>query len=90
MELINTNIKCTLIFPGGTQTEFFEVIENPGNRDVKLYGSVQTAEQVAAEILKAIQNRQTEVITQRLVRLQILLNAFSPDLADWVVSRYKK
>lgn len=90
MELVNTNIKCTLIFPGGTQTEFFEVIENPGNRDVKLYGSVQTADQVAAEILNAIQNPRTEVITQRLGRLQILLNAFSPDLADWLVGKYKK
>jgi short-subunit dehydrogenase len=89
MELINTNIKCTLIFPGGTQTEFFEVIENPGNRDVRLYGSVQTAEQVAAEILDAIQNPRTEVITQRLGRLQILLNAISPDLADWIVKRRK-
>lgn len=90
MELINTNIKCTLIFPGGTQTEFFEVIENPGKRDVRLYGSVQSAEQVAAEILDAIQNPRTEVITQRLGRLQILLNAFSPDLADWLVGKYKK
>jgi short-subunit dehydrogenase len=90
MELKNTNIQCTLIFPGGTQTEFFEVIENPGNRDVKLHGSVQTADQVAAEILKAIENPRTEVITQRLGRLQILLNAFSPDLADWLVAKYKK
>jgi short-subunit dehydrogenase len=89
MELINTNIKCTLIFPGGTQTEFFEVIENPGNRDVRLYGSVQTAEQVAAEILNAIQNPRTEVITQRLGRIQILLNSISPDLADWIVKRRK-
>jgi short-subunit dehydrogenase len=90
MELINTNIKCTLIFPGGTQTEFFEVIDNPGNRDVKLYGSVQTAEQVAEEILDAIKNPRKEVITQRLGRFQILLNAFSPDLADWLVGKYKK
>ncbi|HEY7162543.1 MAG TPA: SDR family oxidoreductase [Acidobacteriota bacterium] len=90
MELINTKIKCTLVFPGGTQTEFFDVIENPGNRDVKLYGSVQTADQVAEEILDAIKNPRTEVITQRLGRLQILLNAFSPDLADWMVGKYKK
>jgi NADP-dependent 3-hydroxy acid dehydrogenase YdfG len=90
MELKDTNIKCTLIFPGGTQTEFFEVIENPGQRDVKLYGSVQTAEQVAAEILNAIENPRSEVITQRLGRLQLLLNALSPNLADWLVSRYKK
>jgi short-subunit dehydrogenase len=90
MELINTNIKCTLIFPGGTQTEFFEVIENPGKRDVRLYGSVQSAEQVAAEILNAIRNPRTEVITQRLGRLQILLNALSPDFADWIVGKYKK
>ena len=90
MELTNTNIKCTLIFPGGTQTEFFEVIENPAQRDVRLYGSIQTAEQVAAEILKAIENPRSEVITQRLGRLQLLLNAFSPDLADWLVGKYKK
>jgi uncharacterized protein len=90
MELKNTNIKCTLIFPGATQTEFFEVIENPGKRDVRLYGSVQSAEQVAEEILNAIQNPRTEVISQRLGRIQILLNAFSPDFADWLVGKYKK
>jgi short-subunit dehydrogenase len=90
MELINTNIHCTLIFPGGTETEFFDVIDNPGNRDVKLYGPVQTADQVANEILKAIENPRTEVITQSLGRLQIILNAVSPDLADWLVKRRKK
>jgi hypothetical protein len=56
---------------------------------VKLYGSVQTAEQVAAGILKAIENPRTEVITQRLGRLQILLNSLSPDFADWLVKRRK-
>jgi short-subunit dehydrogenase len=90
MELINTNIRCTLIFPGGTETEFFEALENPGNRDVKLYGAVQTAEEVAEAILKAIEKPQTEVITQKLGRLQIVLNAISPDFADWLVKKRKK
>jgi len=90
MELLNTNIKCTLIFPGATETEFFQVIENPRNRDVRLYGPVQKAEQVAEEILDAIEKPRTEVITQRFGRIQILLNAFSPDFADWLVSRTVK
>ena len=67
-----------MIFPGGTNTEFFQVIENPGNRDVKLYGAVQSAEEVADEILNAIEKPRTEVITQRFGRLQILLNAIIP------------
>jgi short-subunit dehydrogenase len=90
MELVDSSIRCTLIFPGGTETEFFEAIDNPGNRDVKLYGPVQTAEQVANEILKAIERPRTEVITQSLGRLQIILNAVSPDLADWLVKKRKK
>ncbi len=90
MELLHTNIKCTLIFPGATETEFFQVIENPGKRDARLYGAVQSAEQVAAEILNAIEKPRTEVVTQRFGRLQILLNAFSPDFTDWLVSRTVK
>ena len=89
MELMGTKIHCSLIFPGGTNTEFFQVIDNPGNRDVKLHGAVQSAEEVANEILKAIEKPRTEVITQPLGRLQIILNAISPDFADWLVRKRK-
>jgi short-subunit dehydrogenase len=90
MELRNTDIQCTLIFPGGTETEFFQAIENPENRDVKLYGAVQSAEEVADEILRAVEKPRTEVITQRFGRLQIILNAISPNFADWLVKKRKK
>ena len=78
MELMGTKIHCSLIFPGGTNTEFFQVIDNPGNRDVKLYGAVQSAEEVANEILKAIEKPRTEVITQPLGRLTNITKCYFP------------
>jgi short-subunit dehydrogenase len=90
MELMGTNIKCTLIFPGATESEFLEAMENPGGREKKFYGTIQKAEQVADAILNSIGDSKPEIITQKLGRLQLLVQAFSPSLADWLASRRKR
>jgi hypothetical protein len=90
MELRNTPLHCTVICPAATETEFIFAIENPGKRNVKNTGPIQTAGQVAEVIVKSIRKPSAEVMTQRLTRLLVLANAFSPGLVDWVVAKMKK
>jgi len=79
-----------LIFPGATETELFEVIENPKNRKIQSYGPLQSASQVAGAVIQAIRKPAVEIITQRHGRLQNILHASSPALADWLVRKTVK
>lgn len=90
MELRNTPLRCTVICPSATQTEFIAAIENPGKRNVRNTGPIQTAGQVARMIVKSIRKPSAEVMTQPLTRLLVLANAFSPGMVDWAVAKMKK
>lgn len=85
MELMGSGIHCTIVYPGATETEFLSAMENPGNRETRYYGSMKQPEEVARAIIKAIYNPRIEVITQKFGRMQMILNAVSPGLADWLV-----
>lgn len=90
MELKGSRIYSTLVFPGSTNTEFVEAMENPSGRDVRYFGGIKTPDIVARAIANAIEKPAVEVITQRLGRIHILVNALSPSLADWLVMRTTK
>jgi len=90
METAGSGILTTLIFPGATETEFFDVIENPKNRKIRFYGSLQSSSQVAGAVVQAIRKPKVEIITQPLGRLQTILHASSPGLADWLVRKTVK
>ncbi len=90
MELSGTGILTTLIFPGATETEFFDVIENPKNRKIRYYGPLQSPAQVAGAVVQAIRKPAIEIITQRMGRLQNIIHATSPRLADWLVRKTVK
>jgi short-subunit dehydrogenase len=85
MELLGTPIHCTIVFPGSTNTEFYQKIENPGNREIRYYGPVQSATKIAEAIVRCIEKPRAEVITQRMGRLQLALQAISPAFVDWLV-----
>jgi NAD(P)-dependent dehydrogenase (short-subunit alcohol dehydrogenase family) len=86
MELLGTNIRSTIVYPGATETDFTSAMENPGKRDLKYYGPVQQPDAVARAIVKAVYNPKIEVITQKYGRIQMILNAVSPGFVDWLVS----
>lgn len=90
MELIGTGIRCTIVYPGATETEFLSAMENPGGRETRFYGAVSRPEDTAEAILKAVRNPRIEVITQKFGRLQMILNAVSPGLVDWLVRKTVK
>jgi NADP-dependent 3-hydroxy acid dehydrogenase YdfG len=85
MELAGSNIHTTLIFPGATDTDFFTAMENPGKRDTRWYGPMQKPDQVAEVIVHAIEKPSSEVLSQKIGRLQLMLHATSPAFTDWLV-----
>jgi short-subunit dehydrogenase len=80
-------IHCTLILPGNTQTEFRDVMENPHQTQAPTHGAVQSAQDVAAAIIDAIEHPSARVITQEWGRMLLVLNALSPSFTDWLVTR---
>jgi short-subunit dehydrogenase len=90
MELRKFGIHCSLIYPGSTESEFIQAQENPAGRPVRRHGPVQTSEQVAKEILKAIRRPRAEIMTQSYGRLMTIMNSISPSLLDWVISKTVK
>ncbi len=80
-------IFCTTVYPGATETEFIQSSENPGHRHVRNYGPVQSAAEVARAIVHTIEHPAIEVITQKMGRTMLILNAISPALVDWLAER---
>jgi short-subunit dehydrogenase len=80
-------IHCTVIIPGATKTEFIEVMENPSRTEVRNYGAVQSAADVADAILHAMEHPSPRVLTQKWGRTLLLINAVSPSLTDWLIRK---
>jgi short-subunit dehydrogenase len=89
-ELSGTEIRCSVVYPGPTDTEFLYALENPGKRAVRYYGPVQTAEKVAAAVLKVIERPKAEVYTQGYGRAIVILNTLMPGFIDWIVRKRVK
>ncbi len=83
-------IASTLILPGATETEFIEATENPRDEKIEHSGFVQDAASVAQAIVRAIEHPSARVITQKLGRTLMVLNAFSPAWTDRVVRKIIK
>jgi NAD(P)-dependent dehydrogenase (short-subunit alcohol dehydrogenase family) len=91
VELRNTPIRCTTVYPGATSTEFRTAMENPLLKPAgSSTGPVQTSEQVAARIIHAIHKPSVEVVTFRPARLLFIANAILPGFVDWLSARVKK
>ncbi len=89
VELKNKKIAVTSVHPIGTSTEFGDVsAQLSGRRSTKIPGEiVQTAEQVAVAMRKAIEHPKPEVWPFRLARLGLGLAALLPRLTDRALSR---
>lgn len=83
-------IHCTTILPGATESEFLTAIENPKARHIDYSGKLRKASEVAVVILDAIEHPSARRITQQFGITLAVLNAFSPDLTDWLVEKLKK
>ncbi len=83
VELRGTGIHAISVHPIATSTEFGEVAlkESAGRKGAPI-GPVQTAEQVAEAMVRAVQKPRPEVHPYPLARGLVVLNAIAPSLAD--------
>jgi short-subunit dehydrogenase len=89
VELKSKQIAVSSVHPIGTATEFGEVSAHlSGRRSTKIPGEiVQTAEQVAVAMRKAIEHPKPEVWPFRLARLGLGFAALLPRLTDRVLGK---
>jgi short-subunit dehydrogenase len=85
-ELLGTGIRVSLVLPGATRTPFFDVAVRRTAHHVGLVGPVESAEQVAARIVRVIRRPGAEAIAQPLRRrLLLAFNLFAPAVVDRLV-----
>jgi short-subunit dehydrogenase len=88
VELRKSNIDVSIISPASTTTEFGEHVRHgDGTPGFKYTGPVQSAEEVAATIVRCIRNPKIEVFPSRFTRLLAWANALAPSLVDKVIAR---
>ena len=90
MELKNSPIHTTVVYPGATETEFVSVIENPSGREIRHPLKPQSAAQVAEAIIGIIHHPKPELILQSFGRIMSVLNSANPELVDWAVGNFMK
>lgn len=88
VELLGTGIDVSLVCPGATLTEFFEVAERRTAHHRGLVGPVETAEQVARRIVSVAKRPRAEVIVQPVRRkFFLVLNLLMPGFIDRLLVR---
>ena len=90
MELKNSPIHTTVVYPGATETEFVSVIENPSGREIRHPLKPQSAARVAEAIIGIIHHPKPELILQSFGRIMSVLNSANPELVDWAVGNFIK
>lgn len=84
LELEPLQIQVTCIYPGGTATEFFDVVADSSGADALAANTprtfVQTPQNVARRIIRTIHRPRPELWPSRLTRLGMILWTLSPRL----------
>jgi NADP-dependent 3-hydroxy acid dehydrogenase YdfG len=87
-ELLDTTVRVSAIYPVSTETEFRDVIAREQGYRVKGHGPRQSAEHVAASIVRCLKHPKPEVYPHWPSRLLVILNALAPRLSDYVIRRF--
>jgi short-subunit dehydrogenase len=89
IEVKRSNIDVSIISPAATRTEFGEHVRR-GNFTQRYnpVGGVQSAEEVAASIVRCIKDPKVEVFPNRLSRLLAWGNALVPSVVDKIMTRF--
>jgi NADP-dependent 3-hydroxy acid dehydrogenase YdfG len=87
-ELLDSTVRVSAVYPVSTETEFRDVIAREQGFRVKGHGPRQSAEHVAAAIVRCLKHPTPEVYPHWPSRLLVILNALAPRLADYVIRRF--
>ena len=88
-EFVGSDIHVSVVYPVSTDTEFFDVMSHETGSSVRRSaGPVQSAEQVANAIARAIKHPVPEVYPHTLSRGLAWLNTLAPGFCDRVVRKY--
>jgi NAD(P)-dependent dehydrogenase (short-subunit alcohol dehydrogenase family) len=91
VELRGTDIRAISVHPIATSTEFGDVaLRESGGRKGAPIGPVQTAEQVAEAMVRAVRSPRPEVHPYPMARALVILNALAPSLVDRWAGRAAK
>jgi short-subunit dehydrogenase len=89
VEIRDSGIQVSIINPAATRTEFGDSVRHGDvTAKFKAIGHVQSAEQVAAAIVRCIAKPKAEVYPYRISRLLVWANAVAPSLVDEFMTRF--
>jgi short-subunit dehydrogenase len=89
IELGNSNIHVSTVNPAATETEFGDRVRyGDVTEKFKNIGYVQSADAVAASIVRCIKEPKVEVYPNRLSRLLVWTNSLAPSLVDKVMTHF--
>ena len=87
-EFAGTDIHASVVLPVSTETEFRAAMARDYGHSVKGLGPKQSADTVAAAVLRCIRKPAAEVYPHRKSRALTVINAVAPGFADGLVGKY--
>jgi short-subunit dehydrogenase len=87
-ELAQLGIDVLLVSPGTTESEFYEHVINPDEKQPWPQQKAVPAESVARAVVRAMQTGKREIIPSARGRLLVWLNRIVPGLVDRLMRRY--
>ena len=87
-ELAQLGIDMLLVSPGSTESEFYEHVINPTEKQPWPEQNAVPAEKVAQAVVRAIRLGKREIIPSFRGRLLVWLNRLAPSLVDRLMRRY--
>jgi short-subunit dehydrogenase len=87
-EFVGTEIHASVVLPVSTETEFRAAMSRDYGHSVKGLGPKQSADAVAAAVLRCIRRPVAEVYPHRQSRALTVINALAPGFADTLVRKY--
>ena len=89
VELMGSGIDVSIINPAATQTEFGDNVRmGDVTAKFKAMGHIQSAEHVAATIVRCIKEPKAEVYPYGVSRFLVWANAMAPSLVDKLMARF--
>jgi len=87
-EFAGTDIHASVVLPVSTETEFRDAMRRDYGHSVRGLGPKQSAETVAAAVVRCLQHPIAEVYPHRKSRGLTIINALAPGFTDGLVRKY--